>query len=864
MGTAISAHHTPKLIEREEPLTRLTRYWDDACAGRGHVALLAGEAGHGKSSLAEHIIQKLDADPRPHKTARAVCSTNSGQDEAFWPFAEAFSQLAASPRRKLTEDVLDTLLELAPEWIGMIPVAGNIVGASIKTMQVVRARTKHADEPNPDKLLREYVGALKSLTSKQPALIFIDDLQWCDAASIKLLSHLARHIGDSHALVICAYRPSDIAVADHPLHSLTDDIARYDADAIVELQPLTDAGVRLLVNALYWPNKLPNSLTAHLHEKTGGSPLFVIESLRLMEQQNEIFKEAKDGKWHLRPDWEDDLPRSVEAVIEERIGRLPDELLDALILASVQGVEFDSAVLAYVMDRDELKLMKLLEPAERVHGLIAYVGDVELDGDITARYKFTSNLFRHELTNRLRGKHKMTAFRKTAEGIDRLWPDDNEDLAARLANLYEVGKVYDRAAFFSIVAARKCRRAGEIRCAIELLEDAEKMLDRVPGHDAALDDEINEALSYLYEVDSSFDRARVRADRVLKAGLPALGWKRWAVMQMRLARLADNEMRFDDMLSTLEDVRTQLEDVPDEALSAEAFQLSAEYTRALVRVSRADEAIAHCESAIARTYSISDSSARESARVGLDGALAMALYFNGQYARCIQVAESVLPVVRRQRNVSAEQSVLISLINWCVAVGNYGLANKHLDEMVQLGESVSSEETQAHAHMLRGKVSAMQSRHEEALTHFDAADALVKSFKSFTWQPELMALRAWALVDQGHSAEARPLLIKAGLLARKSGSREWVGLVQMVQARHALIEGDPSAALGYAETAEQIFTEENAQYDLARTIRILGRCHRALGDEARALKLFDRAIALFEEMGNQQQINFTLKQRDGV
>ena len=84
--------------------------------------------------------------------------------------------------------------------------------------------------------------------------------------------------------------------------------------------------------------------------------------------------------------------------------------------------------------------------------------------------------------------------------------------------------------------------------------------------------------------------------------------------------------------------------------------------------------------------------------------------------------------------------------------------------------------------------------------------------------------------------------------------------MQIVQARFDLLEGDAGAALGHAETAEQIFREENARYDQARALRMMGRCQRALGSEEKASRHFERAAELFEQLGNLAQLEITRKQ----
>ncbi len=839
------------------------QFWDDACAGHGRVVLLAGEAGCGKSSLAAVLREHIQASGKPHKFAQAACSAQSGRDEAFWPFAEAFAQLTTNKRRKVTEDVLDSLLETAPEWISMVPVAGSILGASLKTAQLIRAKTKTGGELNPERLLREYVDALKTICESTPALIVLDDLHWSDAASIKLLSHLSRNIGELRALVVGAYRPSDIAVDGHALYGLIDDIERYDDNAVITIPPLSEAGVKRLIDASHAPNKFPQTFGPLMFHNTGGSPLFLVESLQLMRAQSEIFKDDGDNKWAIQPQWEDDLPRSVEAVVDERIGRLPEALLDLLTLSAVQGRTFDAAVLAYVLDTDEVQVMKQLEPAERVHGLINYVGDIELDNDITARYALSSSLFHRALSARLRGKQKMMVYRKTAIGIDQLWPDDNEDLAARLSELYAVGKVPDRAAFFGVVAARKCRKAGQISNAIQLLEDAEKMHVRSGVQNSALQAEIDEQLGHLYEIDASYDRSAERTQRAAAPGVDVLGWRAWASLQTRLARLADHDGRFNDSLSIIEAARAALPDDSPDKYSVEAAQVSTEYTRALVRVSRADEALAHCEEALARTTSIAEPARREIARVNLRGAQAMALYFNGQYDRCLRAAEETLPIATKLGMLTTVRGLLTSLVNWCITVGEYPRARRHVGEMLKLALETSDESLRALSHLLDGKMLTLTGQHAKALEHYALAEGLVLQFKSFAWEPELLALKAWSLIDQGAHDAARPLLQRAAVLARRSGSREWVGYVQLTQARFELLTGQPEAALAHAETAQQIFTEESARYDQARSERVIARCHRALGQHEKASNSFQTAWRMFELLGNQQQLERTEQQRDG-
>jgi tetratricopeptide (TPR) repeat protein len=91
-----------------------------------------------------------------------------------------------------------------------------------------------------------------------------------------------------------------------------------------------------------------------------------------------------------------------------------------------------------------------------------------------------------------------------------------------------------------------------------------------------------------------------------------------------------------------------------------------------------------------------------------------------------------------------------------------------------------------------------------------------------------------------------------------------VGYVQLTQARLDLATGNPESALNHAETALQIFREENARYDIARSERVRARCFHELNLPEKAAFGFETALRLFEQFGNRQQVDFTLAQMHGA
>lgn len=849
------------LVERDKELDELKQFWRDAVAGHGRVVLLAGEAGHGKTTLSEALIALLANDPTPPKVARAASAAQSGRDEQFWPFTDALSQLVAGPASatKITGEVFDAFLEFAPSWAAVIPVAGPVVGASLKTAQVVRNRTKLSDSPTSDKLLRDYVGALKRVSEKQPVLMFIDDLHWSDASSIKLLSHLARNIRDLRVLVIGAYRPSDIAVEGHPLRDVSVEMQRYDKDAQIILNPLSQEGVRTLVDTLYPANRFPDTFAAWLSDTTGGAPLFVVESLRLMQERDEIVHDPKDGKWMaVRELNEGDLPRDVEAIVAKRLDRLPDDVHQALALAAVQGVTFDAAVLAHVIDKDELEVMKLLAPAEKVHEVIEYVGDIDLGMDVTARYRFTNNLFYHALRATLRGKERMLAYRRTAEGLDGLWSDDSEDVASKLAYLYEQGKAYDAAARFMIVVGHYARQAGSVARAIDLYQQAEHALEN--AHPQNAEDEmlivrqrqqIDEALSDLAEVDASYDEAAARTRSALAPGMEALGWPRYAKLRMRLAVLRTQAGSYSEALEMLQALQATLKAAkPEDAQSYEAFQLRAEIAKVLALLGRADESAQTAENGLKELDALLQTDWYGAARARLTTSLAMAYHERGEYRRAIQMAEATLNVLRELNMVSTTALLLTTMAQLHVEVGDYDGARNCIQLMEKTASETSNESLSASAHLAAGFIHLMQSEPAAALAELDEADRLAEQVKAFDDRPKILMLRTFALLDLKRTDEAKATLDRLTPLEKEGHSHLGQAHAQLARARYALETGDAPTAVQLAQTASEMFQAEGVRFDEAIALRILARAHTASGQPSEAATEFERAASLFKLIGN--------------
>jgi len=176
-------------------------------------------------------------------------------------------------------------------------------------------------------------------------------------------------------LIVGAYRPEEVALGRdgkrHPLEPVVNEFQRDLGDIAVNLD---QAEGREFVEVFLdtEPNRLGLPFREMLYRQTRGHPLFTIELLRGMQERRDLVHDS-EGQWVEGPalGWET-LPARVEAVIAERMGRLPESLREVLRVASVEGEVFTAEVVARIQAADEREIIRCLSgQLTRQHRLVA-------------------------------------------------------------------------------------------------------------------------------------------------------------------------------------------------------------------------------------------------------------------------------------------------------------------------------------------------------------------------------------------------------------------------------------------------------------------------------------------------------------
>jgi adenylate cyclase len=346
-------------VARERELVQLDGFLKQALTAKGLVCFVTGEAGSGKTALVNEFAHNAQEQYADLAVAVGQSDAQTGSGDAYLPFREVLGQLTGDVEAKLSQGAIteenarrlrkmlvlscQALVEVGPDLIDVI-VPGS--GLAARTGAFVAEKAGWLEklerlkgEKQGDKILgnsgveqshifEQYANVLGKLSDKHPLLLVFDDLQWADTASIGLLFRLGRRIEGHRILLVGMYRPEEVAIGRagerHPLEKVLAELKRYYGDIWVDLNQVDQVEGRHFVNAFIdtEPNHLKDKFRQKLFQHTGGHALFTIELLRTMQERGNLTRD-EHGRWLETSalDWES-LPKRVEGVIEERIGRL--------------------------------------------------------------------------------------------------------------------------------------------------------------------------------------------------------------------------------------------------------------------------------------------------------------------------------------------------------------------------------------------------------------------------------------------------------------------------------------------------------------------------------------------------------------
>ena len=678
-----------RIVGREVELGQLDDALDETIAKRGRTLLITGEPGIGKTTLADEFMRRARRRPGAVLVARGRCVEQYGTGEAYLPFLDALGSLLAGTGGARVATVLRSH---APTWCLQLPAAFGSGDTQAQLQQETIGATK-------DRMLRELGDALNALTTSVPVVLVLEDLHWADTPSIDLLRHLCQRVGDQRLLIVATFRPEEIEHREHPLRGYRHQLVGREHCAEIGLGMLERQHLENYLNVRFAPNDFANELTGLIQRKTDGHPLFATLLIQWLLERGHIVQSS--DHWTLQQTISDDMvhaPQGVRSLIHAKLEALDEDDRRALQYASVEGEEFQSAILAHLLDVDDVELEERLARLDTVHRLIKTLAEEELpDGTLTTRYRFSHALYQDALYVDVVSKRRMRLHRQIGEKLLEQHQGEGSRIAAALAVHFDRGRDFARAVDFLVQAADN---ATEAYANVE----AEAMYGRALG----LVDRLDPAAQARTEVTI---RAKRGATRLALSGFPDA---------------VDDFTRMVELARSLDD-------------AAAEFEGLASLTKTLFFSHRLDETAERATQALA-VAERSDNPAWQADVMNLVG-LKQLCYGElddapGSLDRAIALARSV-----------GHQSALAHGLTWRAALrywqSDYAGADEMLVEAVRLNADLRDGFQLLASLFFQGLVRGNQGRISESLASLNEALAMAQRNGDSFWWPRLPNCIGW-------------------------------------------------------------------------------------------------------------------------
>jgi DNA-binding CsgD family transcriptional regulator len=357
-----------------------------ALAGRGSLVLIGGEAGIGKTALAEALLIEAADHGALILAGRAYDLTETSP---YGPWVDLFGRYLPTH-------------DLPPH-----PAA-------------FAARAAVGDVASQGALVQQVLDWCAALAAARPLVLLLDDLHWADAPSLALLRAVARAFPAQAILAIATYRDDEVA-GDHPLATLIPLLVREAGAVRVALRPLAPEAIGDLVAARF-PLAPTDAirLVDYLQARAEGNPFYLGELLRTLEEEG-VLREAAGG-WLVGDVAAVRVPALLRQVIDRRVARLGIAAQPLLAMAAVIGQVAPFALWADLTGADDEALLALLEQAQAARILEATV-----DG---AGVRFCHALIREAVYEAILAPRRRAWHRRVGAALAAL-PRPDPDIVAR-------------------------------------------------------------------------------------------------------------------------------------------------------------------------------------------------------------------------------------------------------------------------------------------------------------------------------------------------------------------------------------------------------------------------------------------------
>ena len=799
--------YSSEMIGRLGELKRLTDFLQPLWMRQYPGAMFIwGEAGIGKSRLVHGFLQHLES-TTDHSFSVFVCQTDEILREPLNPFlywlrtyfGQSRQHSDARNKRSFNRK-LDHLIASTDDetLVWELDRTRSFLGAMVNLYWPDSLYEQLDAKGRYENSFIGLISLLKAESLQQPAILFLEDLQWLDEDSQDFLVQLERALtqGPPHSIaVIATARPEANRALSKDFHRLHE----------INLGQMTISDLAMLA-AEQLSASIGSQLLELLTRRADGNPFFAEQILRYLQEQHLIVR--VDGEWRLQTRESEALPENVSAILVARLDRLTKEVKEVVQMASVLGREFEIRLLAH-MRHDDPAIREEVAEAERA-SIWSALNEL--------RYLFNHALLRDAAYRMQVRARRELLHRLAAEALEDLHDNDLSLHYGELAYHTEQAGLFDK-------TRRYLELAGEIAA------DAYHNSQAVDYFSRAL------ILTPAAELDSRYRLLRAREDVYKRLG------ERQA-QEVDLSGMSELADRLKDASKQVEvrirrawlsywtsDFATMLEWAQHAAILAEAAgeyglagQAHYAMSWALVQQGVHDAARHQAKAALAAARQSGDLRGEGNGHNVL-GLISMA---EGDYFQARGHLKEFLVLAHKIQDRERESIALVNLGVVSVPLGDYEAAQDYSEQFLDIAREMGDRSSIGTAYVNLSWVAATQGNWGVAIEYGELAVAMKQESKQIDAEAEGLLWLGHAWLGLGRPVKALAAYEKSLQARRELGQDHLAMGVLAGMARVALAQQDLDSASGYVTEILSYLDSGGSLDGTWEPLRIYLTCYQVL------------------------------------
>jgi len=332
-------------------------------------------------------------------------------------------------------------------------------------------------------MVREICEALEAITRETPLVLIFEDLHWSDPSTLDVISALARRREAAKLMLLCTYRPVDVALSNSSLKGLKRDLQVHQLCREIALERLEEASIAEYLATEFSPGNLPVGLAALIYRHSGGNALFMVAIVQDMVKRG-LITQNKD-EWTLSTPLEKlapSVPETLQQMLEAQFDQLSAAEQAVLKTASVAGERFSVWMITPMLDISPDEVEDLCDQLSSRLQVIKSAGIQELSkGLLSANYEFRHSLSRQAIYRLPSDRNRSKLHLALATRLENLCAEGHRELASEVAFHFEEGHDYESAIRNLLLAAENAASRFAYRDSIQVLQNALRLASKIPS-----------------------------------------------------------------------------------------------------------------------------------------------------------------------------------------------------------------------------------------------------------------------------------------------------------------------------------------------------------------------------------------------